>query len=266
MPGAECLGDLPGDFERRDLAGFHAFDANALFDGFGGLRQHQRFLQQAERIAGLERAIDEAAQAIAHLGRRQHGIGQLAAEPIARRRIRAAARKDQRAHGPAEEPVGEVAQEIVQLLLRLVELVAAGPFDDRQIVRGTPLVLVVLEHHRGEVHGREHVAQARGEILLLLQVAAEREHGDVDGERERRRETHDVLVIALGVAHFGHVREARVRERHDERAHRVADGEADVAEQRAIEFVDALLAVRVARGVHLLAARTDGSASRPGRR
>ena len=140
----------------------------------------------------------------------------------------------------------------MQLLLRLVELVAAGPLDDGQIVHGTPLVFVVLEHHRGEVHRREHVAEARGEVFLLLQIAAEREHGDVDGERERRREAHDVLVVALGVADFRHVREARVGERHDEGAHRVADGEADVAEQRRIEFIDTLLAVRVARGVHFL--------------
>ncbi len=43
-----------------------------------------------------------------------------------------------------------------------------------------------------------------------------------------------------------------LRHRHDERAHGVRDREADVAEQRAVELVDALRAIRIARGVHLL--------------
>jgi hypothetical protein len=68
-------------------------------------------------------------------------------------------------------------------------------------------------------HGREHVAETRGEIFLLLQIAAEREHGDVDGKRERRREAHDVLVVALGLADFRHVGETRVREGHHEGSH-----------------------------------------------
>ena len=77
MPTRERLRDLPGHVERRDLAGLHAFDADALLDGLGGLRQHQRLLQQAERVAGLERAVHEAAQAVAHLGGVQHGVGEL---------------------------------------------------------------------------------------------------------------------------------------------------------------------------------------------
>ncbi len=77
MPAAQRLRDLAGQIERRDLAGLHAFDADALFDGLGGLRHHQRFLQQSERIAGLERAIHEPAQPVAHFGGVQHRVGQL---------------------------------------------------------------------------------------------------------------------------------------------------------------------------------------------
>ena len=60
-----------------------------------------------------------------------------------------------------------------------------------------------------------------------------------------------MLVVARGFAAVRCCREARVGERHDERAHRVADREADVTEERAVEVVDALGAVRVLGGFHL---------------
>ena len=63
----------------------------------------------------------------------------------------------------------------------------------------------------------------------------------------RSREASARLAGAIRVERGTVPREARVRERHDEGAHRVADGEADVAEQCAVELVHALLAVRVAR-------------------
>ncbi len=47
--GGERLRDLARQVERGDLAGLHAFDANALLDGLRGLRQHERFLQHPAR-------------------------------------------------------------------------------------------------------------------------------------------------------------------------------------------------------------------------
>src|SRR5689334_12833781 len=138
----ERLRDLPGHIECGDLAGLHAFDPDAFLDRFRRLGHDERLVQQPERIARLERAIDETAQPVAYLGRVQDGVRDRATEPVARRGIRAPAREDQHAHDAAEEAVREVAQEVVQLLLRLVHLVAARPFDDRQILDRPALVLV----------------------------------------------------------------------------------------------------------------------------
>ena len=72
----------------------------------------------------------------------------------------------------------------MQLLLGLVEQVAAGPVDDHEIFRLAALILVVFQHHRGQVHAGEHVAETRRQVLFLFQVTAERQHGNIDRERE----------------------------------------------------------------------------------
>ncbi len=138
----------------------------------------------------------------------------------------------------------------MQLLLRLVEQIAAGPFDERQILFRPTLILVVLEHHRGKIHAREHIAEPRRKAFLLLQVPAKRQHRDVGRERERRAESIDVLIEALRGAGVGHAREAGERQGHDERAHCVADRKADMAEQRLVEFPKPLRFVLLARGLH----------------
>jgi len=61
-----------------------------------------------------------------------------------------------------------------------------------------------------------------------------------------------VLIEAAGRPFIRHSREARERERHDERADRVRDREADMTKERAIEFGEALGPVGVACRVHLL--------------
>src|SRR5205085_401735 len=118
----------------------------------------------------------------------------------------------------------------VQLLLGVVEEAAAGPLDDREVFLQAALVLVMLEHHRGEVHAGQHVPEPRRQALLLLQVAAEGEHRHIDREGEGGGEAHDVLVVARGRALDRRAGEARVGERHDEGAHRIRDAEADVRE------------------------------------
>ena len=103
-----------------------------------------------------------------------------------------------------------------------------------------------------EVQRRQHVAEPRRQVLLLLQVAAEREHRDVGREGEGGAEAVDVLEVARGRAGERRLDDARQRHRRHERAHGIRDREADVAEQRVVEIAHAALAVRVLRGVHLL--------------
>ena len=201
QPGRERLLDLPGQIERRDLAGLHALDADALLDRLELDREQQRLLQQAERIAGLERPVDVVAQPLARLGGRGHQPRHLAPEPVVGREVDAAAREDQHAHHRRQHAVRKIAQEAVQLLLRLVEQFPARPLDDRQVlVAGCPWFSWCLSTIEARYMRGQHVAEARREALLLLQVAAEGQHGDVDGEGERGAEALDVLVVARGRA------------------------------------------------------------------
>ena len=185
---AECLrlGDHARHLERTDTARLDAVDPDALFEVLRPLRHLQHFLQQSERIVRGDLSVDRVAEPVAYFARRQHELGERAAEPIIRCRVLQTAREDEETHQGGERAVREVAQEAVQLVLRFGEQAAAGPLDDRQVF-GTPaLVVVVLEHHRGEVHAGEHIAEPRREVLFLLQVAAEREHRDIHREREAR--------------------------------------------------------------------------------
>ena len=70
----------------------------------------------------------------------------------------------------------EYGADVMQLLLRRVQEVAAGPFDDGQIGFRAALVLVVLQHHRGEIHRGQYVTEPRRQVLFLLEITAEREH------------------------------------------------------------------------------------------
>ena len=205
-------------------------------------------------------------ETLARRRRVDHQLDDLLAELVGRRRIRAAARKDEEPQDSGDPAVREVAQQAVELLLRLVEQRAARPLDERQILRRLALVLVVLEHHRREVQIAQDVAEPRRDQLAALELAAEREHRGVRDQRERRAVAVDVLVVAARRPAGGHVGEARERHGHDERARGVRQRVAQVLEQQTVERGEPGLVIGIARGVHLGVARTDGSESRPGRR
>ena len=249
--GGERLLDASRRVERRHLAGLDALDADALLERLELHREEQRLLQQSQRVRGLERPVDVLGKPLARLGRVDHEACELVPEAIWGGGVHAAARKDEGAHREREQPVPEVAQEPVQLLLGVVEEAAAGPLDDREVFLQAALVLVMLEHHRGEVHAGQHVPEPRRQALLLLQVAAEGEHRHIDREGEGGGEAHDVLVVARGPALDRRAGEARMGERHDEGAHRIRDAEADVREQRAVELLHARGAIGIARRRHL---------------
>src|SRR5690606_15246667 len=94
-------------------------------------------------------------------------------------------------------------------------------------------------------------AEATREAFLLLQIAAERQHRNVRRKRERGTEAVDMLIEALCRACVRYARKARQRQRHDERAHGIADRKADVPEQGLVELLQAPRLVLVARRFHL---------------
>ena len=97
--------------------------------------------------AGYNAAECMAAQPFARRRGRHAQLRQLRAQPVARREISASAREDHGAHQPGQLAVRKIAQQAVQLFLRAIQQVAAGPFDDGQVVARRAIVVVVLEHH-----------------------------------------------------------------------------------------------------------------------
>ncbi|KAG1252545.1 hypothetical protein G6F66_015195 [Rhizopus arrhizus] len=85
----------------------------------------------------------------------------------------------------------------------------------------------------------QHVAQAAGQRFLELQLAAERHHRDVGHQRQVGRVTVQLAEVAarVGVARGG--AEARAGQAEPERTHGIGDAEADVAEQAAVELLQA---------------------------
>ncbi len=88
--------DLPGQIERRDLAGLHAVDADSLLDPFGGFREQQHFLELPEWIGRLQGPVDVLAQPFACLGRRGHELRDCATQPVAGGRVSTSACEDER--------------------------------------------------------------------------------------------------------------------------------------------------------------------------
>src|SRR5688500_16408747 len=66
-PGRLRLADLPRQVERADPPGLDALDAHLLLERLGRDRELERLLNEAEVVAGLERAVDVVAEPLARL-------------------------------------------------------------------------------------------------------------------------------------------------------------------------------------------------------
>src|SRR3984957_16918237 len=143
---AECarLLDLARQIKRRQTPGLLALDPQPPLQRLGRGGQFQHPLKRSERVAGLGGAIYQAAQPRARGGVVLHQVGDAASEAVAGGKIGQPAREYQQPHYRRQWAAGEIAQHAVQLLLRLIEELAAGPFDHRQLLGRLPLVVVVL--------------------------------------------------------------------------------------------------------------------------
>ena len=184
-------------------------------------------MQQAERVVGLDVRYTPPARRsrVAHVRWDLAPIGDLVTEPITRRMSNCGPRgKINTRITAAEESVGKLRRKSCSCSCALYSYCGTPtrrPVDLlRSKVLGSGSTLSTIE---SQVHGtRAHRRETRRQILLLLQVAAEREHRDVHRERERRAEPHDVLVVtSVGPASGTRVKRA-MRQRHHERAHGVA--------------------------------------------
>src|SRR5210317_2088595 len=109
----------------------------------------------------------------------------------------------------------------------------------------------MLEYTGSEIDRTEHVTEPRRQQFAFLQVATERQHREIGGQRKRRTVTIDVLIVAARWCIEGYAAEFRMRQREEERACDVADRVTDVTEQGVVELDQATIDVFVAGGCEL---------------
>src|SRR5262249_36923723 len=78
-----------------------------------------------------------------------------------------------------------------------------APCHQRQVGALASLLVPALEHGGEEIKLGEDVAEARGEHLLALERAAQGQQRHVDGEREGRRVSSELLIEAAPAAGAG---------------------------------------------------------------
>ena len=97
----------------------------------------------------------------------------------------------------ATNAVREIGDHALERVLRLEHRVPDRPVHERRVGRLPALAprsaCSVAEHRYMQ---RQDVAEPRRQLLLALQLAAERAHRHVGEERERRREARELLVVA----------------------------------------------------------------------
>src|SRR6185369_17871687 len=96
------------------------------------------------------------------------------AETIGRRHFAPADREYQRAQQPGDRADREVAQHAVERVLHAPGAIVERPGEQRLVGQRPALVLVALEHRTADVQVRQNVAEARRQLLLELELAAER--------------------------------------------------------------------------------------------
>ena len=133
----------------------------------------------------------------------------------------------------------------MQLFLSVIHEHPHRPFNERNVSRASPLVFEMLEHRRREVHRAQDIAKPGGEKLLDFEFAAQGQHREVRGQCECRAVPIDVLVVPARWGIQWHVGKLGVCQGEEECARCVADGIADMREERIIELHQAAFRIRV---------------------
>ena len=248
---AHAFVELGFEIERAQVAVLHGLLELALHR----LGQHdfgEVAVDAAGRVVGAGRGEHAVGQAVAGFVRAHQQGGDAAAQAVGRRGGAAAEREHQQPQGPADRTDREVAQRGRQRRLHLVHGIDHRIRHQRLVGDRTALVFVTLEDGADDVQLAEHVAQAAGQLLLELQLAAQGQHRHIGAQRQRRRVAVELAVETLGVGIARGGAEGGVGHAEPQAAHGVGDGGADVPEQQVVEVAQALGAVGVGGRLHFL--------------
>ena len=211
-------------------------------------------LQCADRIAFRRRAVatgEHRFQRRIALGTTDDG-SHFGIQRIRRPLVTTPQRENDHAQQPAENPVGEVAQQLIQGALRFAEGFFHRPTKQRRQRFGVIQIVIALERRRGQVHVAQHIAQPRRQTLAAFQLAPQQHHAQVGEHGERCRLTIERAEITLAQAISRHALEMPEAQIEHQRAGRVTHREADVLQQQVIEFLHRLVTILTPGEGHFL--------------
>src|SRR5262245_41049377 len=110
-------------------------------DGFG-----ERIVEQADAVARIVRDEDVAGETVAESPWLERSAHDRFARRVARRPPPRAQGEDERRHAPCRPSDREIAQDAEQRLVEAIEAVAGAEIDDLEVLLGTAVVVVTLEH------------------------------------------------------------------------------------------------------------------------
>src|SRR5262245_35147656 len=219
----------------------------------------QRLRRDREREGALEAREPLVADAVedvdgeplARRRRVEQDLGAGAREPVGRAALVEPERQHHKAKEPRHRPVGEIGEDRIEARLDGGEALFHAPRYERQVGALAALLVPALEHGGEEIKLGENVAEARGEHLLALERAAQRQERHVDGEREGRRVASELLIEAA--------RSSRRRRRREDagprpppRAKAVGQAVPEMTPERAVELFEAAGAVGILERGHFL--------------
>ena len=248
---AHAFGKLACKVVRLDVAVLQCLEEFALHR-FGQDHFLQITVDAAGRIVGGRGEEYADAEAIAGLVGRHQQARDLVAKPIAGRLRAATPREYQQPQQPAHRTDREVAQRPGERDLDLVHGVVERPRQQRPVGNRETLVLIALEQRAGDVELAEHVAQASGQRLLEFELAAQQQHRGVGQQRQRRRIAVEFAVVPAGVGVAWCRAQGGAGQAVPPAAHRIGQGEADVAEQVLVELAQPFAGVGQRRRLHFL--------------
>src|SRR5262245_64639691 len=179
----------------------------------------ERVVEQPDAVARIVGDVDVARKTVAQ----SPGLERSAHDRLARRIARwappRAQGEDERRHRPRRPSDREIAQDAEQRLVEAIEAVAGTEIYDLEVLLGTAVVVITLEHGGEQIELDERVGHAPGDLLLHLEPAAEERDGRVGDEGKGARGTRKLAPPNFRVA--------RIRRRRGEQA------ESQIVEQRA---------------------------------
>jgi len=205
-------------------------------------------LQVAQRLVGVLGDVEVLRQPLAGAVFLLDGLGDRPAELVVRQlahRVEARPRRHHAPQKPCEARYLQVVEQALKRLLHLRKRILHAPVQERLLLLRTAFFLEARKDGGAEVHPREDVGEATGDLFLPLQRAAEAAHRQVGKEGEAGRRPRHLAVVRDRRPAHGTARQTAAGEAEAKGAEAVAHDVPDVAPERIVEFLRVALHQRL---------------------